>query len=136
MIQTKDFPHDMFLPFHTLCCTSYYFRMTFLRNFEALVISGPTHGSEFKGICKVSHKVVPLLKGFITLLCNCLCDLGIFFDDISFSLDCCVTRLWHPINTNYVFKHSRFPTLYHYICRTRCFPAESRLNVTPTRDYF
>ena len=28
---------------------------------------------------------------------------GIFFDEISVSLDCCITGLWHPINRNYVF---------------------------------
>ena len=39
----------------------------------------------------------------MTLLCNYLCDMGIFFDEISVSLDCCITELWHPINTNYVF---------------------------------
>ena len=29
---------------------------------------------------------------------------GISFDEISFSLDCCVTGLWHTINTNCAFK--------------------------------
>ena len=28
---------------------------------------------------------------------------GIFFDEISVSLDRCITGLWHPINRNYVF---------------------------------
>ena len=29
--------------------------------------------------------------------------MGISFDEISVSLDCCITELLHPINTNYVF---------------------------------
>ena len=54
----------------------------------------------FKGICKVSQKVVLLM----TLLCNFLSDWGISFDEISVSLYCCITGLWHPINMKYVFK--------------------------------
>ena len=30
-------------------------------------------------------------------------SLGISFDEIYVSLDCCITVLWHPINMNYVF---------------------------------
>ena len=31
---------------------------------------------------------------------------GISFDKISVSQDCCITRLWHSINKNYVFNPS------------------------------
>ena len=33
---------------------------------------------KFKGIHKVSQKVVPLYNGFMTLLCNYLCGMGYF----------------------------------------------------------
>ena len=56
-----------------------------------------------QGIHKISQKVEPLNNGFMDLLCNYLCGMGIFFDEISVSLDCCITGLWHPINRNYVF---------------------------------
>ena len=32
---------------------------------------------------------------------------GISFDEISVSLVCCITGLWHPINRNYVFKSTQ-----------------------------
>ena len=41
-------------------------------------IRGNFDMSVFKGIRKVSQKVVPLHNGFMTLLCNYLCDMGHF----------------------------------------------------------
>ena len=32
---------------------------------------------------------------------------GISFGEISVSLDCCITKLWHPINKNYVIKEEQ-----------------------------
>ena len=52
---------------------------------------------DVKEIRKVSQKVVPLINGFITPLYNYPCDMGYFLDVISVSLDCCITRLWHPL---------------------------------------
>ena len=36
-------------------------------------------------------------------LCNYQCGMGYFLDEISVSLDCCITGLWQPITKNYVF---------------------------------
>ena len=62
------------------------------------------------------QKVVPLHIGFITLLCNYQLTLGISFDEISVSLNCCITGSWHPANKNYVFDDnditSRLPQDY------------------------
>ena len=60
---------------------------------------------EFKGIRNVSQKVVPLHNGFMTLLCNYLCDIGYFdkiLDEITGLLH---NRIRHPIKMNYVFNY-------------------------------
>ena len=44
-----------------------------------------------KGIHKVSQKVVPLHNGFMTLYEITYVTWDIFFDEISVSLDCCIT---------------------------------------------
>ena len=41
-----------------------------------------------------------LLPGYV----NTYVTWGISFYEISSSLNCCVTGLWHPVDTNYVFK--------------------------------
>ena len=47
---------------------------------------------------------------------------GIFFDEISVSLDCCITGLCHSINRNYVFKENQYSRVYHSFCCTRFWP--------------
>ena len=74
----------------------------------------------------MSKKVVPLNKGFMTLLRNYLCVMGFSFDVISVSLDSCITGLWHPVNRNYVFKKSGS-------CGDKNFHSCKKLNMLPHR---
>ena len=91
----------------------------------------------WKGICKVSQKVVPLYNGFMIsqkvvplhngfIIYHVITNItwGISFDGISVSLDCCITWIWNPMNKNFVFNvYGIF--LQTLNCTKRCYTTSS-----------
>ena len=49
---------------------------------------------------KWNHPIMALLSYYVIIYVT----LGISFDELSVSLDCCIIELWHPMKRNYVFK--------------------------------